>query len=114
MAHYFDDIFHRSLDIGSPKSPSVRHHLRRSSTARSIGARSDFDVSLNGGDDDDGDDDEDARSIIDSVFHDGPDKSKEKEEADLHMHHYISDQLNRYKDETLNVQNHEDEFETKV
>ncbi|KAG6014099.1 hypothetical protein E4U54_005827 [Claviceps lovelessii] len=113
MAHYFDDIFHRTLDVGSPKSPSVRHHLRRSSTARSIGARSDFDVSLNGGDDDD-DADDDARSIINSVFHGDLERSREKEEADLHMHHYISDQLNRYKDGTLSEQNNEDEFETKV
>lgn len=108
MAHYFDDIFQRTLDTGNPRSPEGRRHLRRSSTARSIGARSDFDASLNGADDDD------ARSTTDSVFQDDPEKSKEKIEADLHMHQYVSDQLNRYKDGTLNGQNHEDEFETKA
>lgn len=110
MAHYFDDIFHRTLDVGAPRPSEVRRHLRRSSTARSIGARSDFDISLNGGDDDN----DDARSMTNSVFHDNLQKSREKEEADLHLHQYISDQLNRYKDGTLNGQNHEDEFETKA
>lgn len=105
MSHYFDDMFQRSLDIGTPKSPSMQR-IRRSSTARSIGARSDFDASLNGVDDD-------ADSVSNSVFQDDPDKVKEKEEADSHMHRYISDQLNRYKDGNLNGAP-EDEFETKA
>lgn len=103
MSHYFDDMFQRSLDIGTPKSG--RQRIRRSSTARSIGARSDFDASINGIDDD-------TDSVSNSVFQDDPDKVKEKEEADSHMHRYISDQLNRYKDESLN--GNADEFETKA
>ena len=106
MSHYFDDIFQRSVKLGTPRSPSVRH-LRRSSTARSIGARSDFDSSLNGYEDDAG--------SANSVVLDDPEREHEKTEADSHLHRYISDQLERYKDENLSgayVQ--EDEFETKA
>lgn len=118
MAHYFDDIFHRNLETCGTKSPNVRrHHLRRSSTGRSIGARSDFDVSINGDHDDDDDDDpdEDGRSTINSVFQGDSGKVKEKQEADLHMHQYISDQLTRYKDGALlDGKSDEEEFETKA
>ncbi|KAG5977597.1 hypothetical protein E4U56_007348 [Claviceps arundinis] len=118
MAHYFDDIFHRNLETGGTKSPNVRrHHLRRSSTGRSIGARSDFDVSINGDDDDDDDDDtdEDGRSTINSTFQGDSGKLKEKQEADLHMHQYISDQLTRYKDGVLlDGKSDEEEFETRA
>ncbi|KKA30518.1 hypothetical protein TD95_002090 [Thielaviopsis punctulata] len=44
LSHYFDDTFSRH-----PKSPSVnggRVHLRRSSSSRSIGARSDFEARM--------------------------------------------------------------------
>lgn len=95
MAHYFDDMFQRSVEIGIPQSPTM-HRIRRSSTARSIGARSDFVL------------DDDVRS-------DGgrPSISEERAEADSHMHSYISDQLNRYKDEMLSDRfSHADEFET--
>lgn len=83
--------------------------IRRSSTARSIGARSDFDTSVNGHDDD-------ARSTTGSVFpHDDPEKAREKEEADSHMHQYISDQLNRFKDGNgANGYSNGDEYETKA
>lgn len=60
--------------------------MRRSSTARSIGARSDFDS-----------DEGDARSTAGSVFPDNPDRAKEKDEADAHMNKYVSDQLSRIK-----------------
>lgn len=106
MSHYFDDMFQRSLDLGTPRSGS-RMRIRRSSTARSIGARSDFDASINGVDDD-------ALSHS-SAIHDEPERTKEKEEADSHLHRYISDQLDRYKGENLDqYEAHEDEFETKA
>ena len=92
MSHYFDDMFQRSIELGPPHSPKMER-VRRSSTARSIGARSDFDASINGADDDD-----DARS--DGTP--GPDlgwRDRERSEADQHMHRYVSDQLDRYKDE---------------
>jgi|SRR5688572_30464060 hypothetical protein len=88
MAHYFDDIFQRT--VGGVPHTNGMPRIRRSSTARSIGARSDFDASVNGHDDD-------AHSTTASVFPDGPERTKEKEEADTHMHQYVSDQLERYK-----------------
>lgn len=90
MAHYFDDVFHRNAGHGQPKKP----HMRRSSTARSISARSDFEGSMNG-DDDDG---HDTRSIGNSVagapFTD-PERESQRQEADAHMHRYISEQLEK-------------------
>lgn len=57
--------------------------------------------------------DDDAKSTTGSVFHDDPEKSREKEEADSHMHRYISDQLNRYKSENIgNGTANGEEFET--
>lgn len=84
MAHYFDDIFHRT--VGSPNRPN-KPHMRRSSTARSISARSDFDVSING-------DDFDTRSVAP----DNPEREAQRKEADAHLHQYISDQLQKVKD----------------
>lgn len=86
MAHYFDDIFHRNINVGSPNRPS-KPHMRRSSTARSIGARSDFDISVNG-------EDFDTRSVAP----DDPEREAERKEADAHLHQYISEQLQKVKD----------------
>ncbi|KAJ1338014.1 putative isomerase [Microdochium nivale] len=83
MSHYFDDILSRSVNLGSPKMEKPR--MRRSSTARSIGARSDFDV----------DDDEDVRSVVDEP--ENLERDAELKEANSHMHQYISDQLERVK-----------------
>lgn len=81
--------------------------IRRSSTSRSIGARSDF--SLNGVDADD--EDGDAQSTTASVFPDDPDRARQRSEADSHMHQYISDQLERYRiDQTSNE--YEQDLET--
>ena len=108
MAHYFDDMFQRSVEAGVPHSPKMRR-VRRSSTARSIGARSDFEDTINGADDD-------VRSTTDSLFYRlEREKSHEKEEADSHMHRYISDQLNRYKNENReNGHVDGDEYEAKA
>lgn len=88
MAHYFDDVFQRTVG-GAPHTNGMPR-IRRSSTARSIGARSDYDGSVNGYDDD-------ARSTTASIYPEDPDRAKEKEEADNHMHQYVTDQLERYK-----------------
>lgn len=94
MAHYFDDVFSRQV---IPRSPSMPR-IRRSSTARSIGARSDFDQSEANG----YDDDHDGHSISGSVIlTDDPQRIREKEEADEHMHNYIAEQLERVKSEQL-------------
>lgn len=85
MAHYFDDIFHRT--VGSPGKPKPHMHMRRSSTARSISARSDFDASING-------EDFDTRSVAP----DDPEREAERKEADVHLHQYISEQLQKVKD----------------
>lgn len=104
MAHYFDDIFQRSVNIKRRPS-TVGMHIRRSSTARSIGARSDFDT----------DEEDDARSTANSVFPTDPEREKEKSEADEHMHHYITDQLNRINGDDKNgIYDHEDEFEAQA
>lgn len=108
MAHYFDDIFQRSVEVGVPQSPQM-HRIRRSSTARSIGARSDF--VLDDHDHDDGR--SDGASVSDGiVLTHGAGAAREKTEADAHMHAYISDQLSRYKDEMRTDRfSHADEFE---
>lgn len=106
MAHFFDDIFQRNLDKGVPHTGG-RRHFRRSSTARSIAARSDFDSSVNGADDDD-------RSVTNSVHQDDPERAKEREEADAHMHRYVSDQLRRFTGENGEVDPEEDEYEARA
>lgn len=104
MSHYFDDVLHRNTKEGA------RRHFRRSSTARSIGARSDFDTSLNG--------DDDARSTHTGYIFpaEDPERLKQKEEADSHMHRYISDQLNRYQGQDGNngYDRDAEEYETKA
>lgn len=101
MSHYFDDMFQRSVVKGVPQSPTMPR-VRRSSTARSIGARSDFDASVSGYDDD--------KSDTASVIHDHQ-QERERSEADTHMHQYVSDQLARFKmSETFE----HDEFEPKA
>lgn len=89
MSHYFDDVFTR----GGSRRGSVHsiRHIRRSSTARSIGARSDFDTDVNGT--------EVNGSLGNSIHVDDPERERERHEADEHMHQYISDQLARYKDD---------------
>jgi len=106
LEHYFDDIFQRHIDNGVPHTGG-RRHIRRSSTARSIAARSDFDSSVNGVDDD-------TQSVANSVHHDGPEKVKEKEEADSHMHRYISDQLRRFNGQNGDSNYEDDEYEAKA
>ncbi|OTA83608.1 hypothetical protein M434DRAFT_181138 [Hypoxylon sp. CO27-5] len=85
MAHYFDDIFHRHVNIGNAVRPSKKH-MRRSSTARSISARSDFDASVNGEEFD-----------VRSVGPDDPEREAQRKEADAHLHQYISEQLEKVK-----------------
>jgi hypothetical protein len=87
--------------------------MRRSSSARSITARSDFFdfSSANGGDVTD-----DARSIGGSSAAtaeaaEDPERAKERDEADQHMHRYVSEQLERYQDENYEEG---DEFEAKA
>lgn len=82
-AHYFDDIF---TETGKPKKP---HHLRRSSTARSIGHRSDWESNK--------DDDEATTPLArqNSVGYLNAEDIQRKSAIDQHVAHYVSDQLER-------------------
>lgn len=98
MSHYFDEMVSRTVDHGAHANGMPR--LRRSSTARSIGARSDFD--------------DDSHSA-NSVRLDDPERVRQRSVADGHMHSYISEQLSRYRDESLSGNyEHDDEFEAKA
>lgn len=105
MNHYFDDIFTRH-NAGQPKK-AARPGVRRSSTTRSIGARSDFDTSVNG------DDDEpiDGKSV-------GPDneeRERERKEADAHTAQYVSEQLSRVRsNQSADFESNADEFEAQL
>ncbi|OBT46558.1 hypothetical protein VE00_01806 [Pseudogymnoascus sp. WSF 3629] len=85
MAHYFDDVFGRH--IGQPESFKPKP-MRRSSTSRSIGARSDFNTSINGDDRTE----RDAGSVRNSVDRDG---QMEQDEVNKHVAHYVSEQLEK-------------------
>lgn len=69
-------------------SKAEKPRMRRSSTARSIGARSDFDTSVNG-------EELEARSVLP----DDPERQAQREEANAHLHQYISGQLQRVIDD---------------
>ena len=102
-AHYFDDIFTTN---GRPKKTQ---HLRRSSTTRSIGFRSDWDTSTHG-------DPDEAFSPINrtnSVGYLDEESLKQKAEVDKHVAHYINDQLERMKSNDSASVNH-DEFEAQL
>jgi hypothetical protein len=117
MSHYFDDILHRHSSHGhganggmtprtpSALSPTAPRLLRRSSTSRSLAARSDY--SVNGDyNEDDGDDaardgaDTPAygsgrRGSVNREAMNDPERVRARAEADAHLHSYISQQLER-------------------
>ena len=77
-----------------------------------MGARSDFDnADANGYDDEN-----DGHSLSGSVvLTDDPQRLREKEEADEHMHNYIAEQLERVKSEQIsNGYEKGDEFEAQA
>lgn len=86
--------------------------IRRSSTARSIGARSDFDNADANGYDDDGYHSTGGGSVI---LTEDPDRMRQKAEADEHMRNYITEQLERVKNEQIaNGYEQGDEFEAQA
>lgn len=113
MNHYFDDIFSRG-NI-TPKKPSL---LRRSSTTRSIGNRSDFKSSIGDGVTEDDNFDAETltlRSPTNSVGPDHVERERERIEADAHTAHYISNQLELVKsDDERHFENNVDEFEAQL
>lgn len=89
MGHYFDETLHRGpRGAHTPKSPATPR-FRRSSTARSLAARSDFD----GLSDDEGAATHSRRGS--SVVLADPERLRRKAEADEHMHNYVAEQLER-------------------
>ncbi|KAK4120828.1 hypothetical protein N657DRAFT_648622 [Parathielavia appendiculata] len=127
MSHYFDDIIHRSAQPPGAQTPNMlspttpRLGLRRSSTSRSLAARSDY--SVNGydtGAEESGDETPGASrphnggrrgSVNPSLLHD-PERAKERAEADAHLHSYISQQLERVRMERGDGEEEVDELET--
>ncbi|CAG8982339.1 hypothetical protein HYALB_00005341, partial [Hymenoscyphus albidus] len=98
MNHYFDDVFTRH--INHPKDGG-RPRPRRSSTARSMGARSDFDTSVDG---------DDVRSVVTET----EEHRKERLAADEHTAHYVSEQLSRVRSNQSVEFVGEDEFEAQL
>ena len=106
MAHYFDDTFTRHLSNQAKSDKSPYHQMRRSSTARSIGARSDFDTSING---------DDLHSVGNSVETETAEREKERQEADAHTAHYVSEQLSRVRsNQSADFEANGDEFEAQL
>lgn len=96
-SHYFDDTFARQRRNSLTKKPSA---LRRSSTSRSMGARSDwqsYPPSEAGEDDDEGEGDETkSNGRAWTIYKEDAEASrKAKESADEHVHKYVQDQLKR-------------------
>lgn len=91
-SHYFDDIFTRSARPRSSGRPSIR----RSSTSRSIGARSDFGSAFNG-------ETPDTPSADDEE----PDRRNE------HVSNYVESQIQRVR-RRASVGMYEDELETQA
>ncbi|KAK5660888.1 hypothetical protein OQA88_12261 [Cercophora sp. LCS_1] len=117
MSHYFDDILHRHVDgTRTPKSPLLSPNmprLRRSSTSRSLAARSDFDTNDLNGYDEEADGDFPARrgSVGHHMLND-PNKVRERQEADQHLHTYITQQLEKVRvEQSANGYSVGDEFE---
>lgn len=100
-AHYFDDVFSTT---GKPQKP---YQLRRSSTSRSIGFRSDYEGSTND------DDDEAVSSPVNrrgSVGYLDQETIEQKAAMQERLNHYVSGQLERVKTGLADVE--KDEFET--
>ena len=111
MNHYFDDIFARHLTNSTNSrrgSASPHPKMRRSSTSRSIGARSDFDHSLNG-------DEGDKVSIGNSVDTETTEREKQRKVADEHTAHYVSEQLSRVRShQSADFDGNGDEYEAQL
>ena len=107
MSHYFDDIFTRHISQPRRGSASPHPKMRRSSTSRSLGARSDFDHSING-------DDDDKISIGNSVETETAERERERREADVHTANYVSEQLSRVRSHQSADFETGDEFEAQL
>lgn len=101
-SHYFDDIFSRSGRPSFSRRPSVR----RSSTTRSIGNRSDFNSTIGG----------DATPAPSAVLDDEETSTPTTPANDAqeeHLHHYVESQLQRVRS-SASIATYEDELETRA
>lgn len=101
-AHYFDDIFTKT------KKPKKPFHLRRSSTSRSIGMRSDWETEGDG-------DETPPYNLIrnNSIGYLDEEALKRKAEVDEKVAQYVSDQLQRMRTHD-SVSTNDDELEAHV
>lgn len=107
-SHYFDDIFSRS---GRP-SFSRRPSIRRSSTTRSIGNRSDYNSTIAG----------DSTPAVASTVLDDEETSRTPSrrgsttnpENEEHISNYVESQLQRVRSSASIATSYEDELETRA
>lgn len=107
-SHYFDDIFSRT---GRPQTPGPRS-VRRSSTTRSIGNRSDFHSTVAG------DMTPAASSTLDDDLSTSPQSRRGStahglDSDDEHLNHYVESQLQRVRS-SASMAAYEDEFAAKA
>lgn len=107
MAHYFDDIMDRGHE--RPRTPSTPK-MRRSSIARSIGSRSDFDTNGLVSEDSTR---RPSMSGLGVQMANDPAMLRERAEADQAMRHYIDQKLTKVKQDR-DLEDQEDELETHV
>lgn len=110
-SHYFDDIFSRSGRPSYSRRPSVRRSSRRSSIARSIGNRSDYNSTIAG----------DSTPAAASTVLDDEEVSRTPSrrnstvdaENEEHISHYVESQLQRVRS-SASIATYEDELETRA
>ncbi|KKY24288.1 putative cytoplasm protein [Phaeomoniella chlamydospora] len=135
-AHYFDDVFSRAAHQRKGSRPGSRSgaatpRLRRSSTSRSIGARSSYNTSFADPSEDPAYREDDAVSLKsggadENAFGEpgyvgrtnglnGRDSEEEREQADAHVDKYVADQLRRVSSGgDADTAVYEDEFEAQL
>lgn len=94
-AHYFDDIFTRSA-----KTDDSQPRIRRSSTSRSIGNRSSFNISVNG---------DHHEHLADGEN----DRERRKSEANEHVAKYVTEALERLRTDNA-LADYDDELEASI
>lgn len=113
-AHYFDDIFSRSVKPGG-FSTTTTTHVRRSSTSRSIGSRSDFaTTTATDGEVDDADDEHAPAEIGLGI---AAAAAEELAAAEEHVSNYVASQIERVRVRSRGlsvVGAYEDEFEAQL
>lgn len=111
-SHYFDDMFSRS---GGRRRDKGRPIIRRSSTNRSIGNRSDFNSTIAG------DATPAASTVLDDEDNSRPLSRRDSSSAfpqngdsDEHLHNYVESQLQRIRSSASIAEGYEDELETQA